>query len=188
MTDPIVDVSTKPSFLRCAHPSPYPEVRVERPNPRYAALLLEDYAGAVSELTAITQYSYHHFVFEKNHPELAQLLSCVAVVEMHHLEILGETIIKLGADPRYRVVGPSGCDKYWDASSVFYGTDVCDRLSADVTGEWAAIANYKKHAAMIDDRFVKGILERIILDELFHITLFERAIAKYCTPQLPVPG
>lgn len=170
---------------QCAYPAPYPDVRVERPNPRYAHLLQEDYAGAHGELTAITQYSYHHFVLEDRYPELGELLSCVAINEMHHLEILAETIVKLGGDPEYRIIERDNMPRYWDASSVFYGVSLCDRLAADVAGEWIAIANYRRHVEMIDDRFVKQILERIILDELYHVTLFDRAIQQYCSPHLP---
>lgn len=174
-----------PSIYKCAYPAPYPEVRVAEPNPKYAQLLLEDYAGMASELTAITQYSYHHFVLEDENRDAADLLSCIALVEMHHLEILAETILLLGVDPRYRTIGRSNAERYWDASFVFYGTALCDRLTADVAGEWAAIANYRKHQRMIDDPYVKRILERIILDELYHVVLFNRLIEKYCQPQLP---
>lgn len=93
-----------PSIYKCAYPAPYPEVRVARPNKEYAYLLLEDYAGMVSELTAVCQYSYHHFVLENENREVADALSCIALVEMHHLEILAETIVMLGVDPRYRTV------------------------------------------------------------------------------------
>jgi bacterioferritin len=65
-------------------------------------LLLEDYAGAVSELTAINQYFYHHLVFEDKYEDLAELEECISIIEMMHLELLGETILMLGVDPKYR--------------------------------------------------------------------------------------
>ncbi|MFY9431707.1 MAG: manganese catalase family protein [Thermacetogeniaceae bacterium] len=173
------------ALYKCAYPAPYPEVRVAEPNPKYAQLLLEDYAGAVSELTAICQYSYHHFVLEEENSEVSKLLSCIALVEMHHLEILAETIYKLGVDPRYRIIEKNNAEKYWDSSFVFYGTALCDRLTADLAGEWAAIANYRKHQHMIGDPYVKRILERIILDELHHVVLFNQVIEKYCQPRFP---
>ena len=182
---PVTKGCVTPASYRCAYPAPYPEIRVERPNPRHAHLLLEDYAGVVSELSAVTQYVYHHFVFEEDFPEIADLLSCVALVEMHHQEILAETIIKLGADPRYWTVEPDNAVRYWDASFVFYGTALCDRLTADVASEWAAIANYRRHVQMIEDRFIREMLERIILDELHHIVLFNQVIQEYCQLQMP---
>lgn len=174
-----------PKIYKCAYPGPYPPVRVSRPNEFYAKLLLEDYAGQTSELSAINQYSYHHFVLEDEAPEVAETLGCIALVEMHHLEILAETIELLGVDPRYRTIGPQGVEEYWDARNIYYGSSLCDRLAADIAGEWAAIANYRRHQQMIDDPYIKAILERIILDELHHITLFHKLMKKYC--QIPRP-
>jgi bacterioferritin len=173
-----------PSLYKCAHPAPYPKIRVTRPNFQYAQLLLEDYAGKAGEFTATAQYIYHHFVLENINEEVAELLKCVAIVEMHHMEILAETIQLLGVDPKFRIIERNQTEKYWDASYVFYGTALCDRLMANISGEWAAIANYRKHQSMIDDIYVKQILERIIMDEKYHIDLFNRAAKKYCKVDL----
>lgn len=173
-----------PAIYKCAYPAPYPEVRVAGQNPYYAKLLLEDYAGQVSELSAINQYIYHHFVLEPEYEEVADLLSCVALVEMHHLEILAETILMLGVDPRYRIIEGNDMERYWDATLVFYGTALCDRITADIASEWAAVANYRKHQQMINDRYIKAILERIILDELHHIKLFNQIAERYCQPSM----
>ncbi|HHY40978.1 MAG TPA: bacterioferritin, partial [Syntrophaceticus sp.] len=96
-----------------------------------------------------------------------------------------ETIYQLGVDPRYRIIEKDNAEKYWDSSFVFYGTALCDRLTADLAGEWAAIANYRRHQNMIKDPYVKRILERIILDELHHVVLFNQVIEKYCQPRIP---
>ena len=173
-----------PEIYKCAYPAPYPEIRVAGQNPYYARLLLEDYAGQVSELSAINQYTSHHFVLEPEYEEVADLLSCIALVEMHHLEILAETILLLGVDPRYRTIEKNESERYWDAAFVFYGTALCDRLTADIASEWAAVANYRRHQQMINDPFIKQILERIILDELHHIRLFNQVAERYCQPSM----
>lgn len=54
----------------CALPIPYPEPRVVRPNPYYAMLLLEDYAGAVSEMTAITKRQV--LLYKKHEPPFSR--------------------------------------------------------------------------------------------------------------------
>ncbi|OAT81756.1 ferritin-like domain-containing protein [Desulfotomaculum copahuensis] len=174
-----------PALYKCAYPAPYPEVRVVAQNPYYAQLLLEDYAGTVSEFSAISQYLYHHFVLERHYKDAADLLSCISLVEMHHMELLAKTIIKLGADPRLRTVNNAHMDKYWNASFVFYGVSLCDRISSDIASEWAAIENYRKHQQLIDDPGIKQLLGRIILDELHHIDLFKQVMQKYCRSQLP---
>lgn len=53
-----------------ADPSPYPEIKVLKPNLYYANLLIDDYAGVISEFTAISQYLYHYFFFKDIDKEL----------------------------------------------------------------------------------------------------------------------
>lgn len=166
----------------CALPDPYPEPRVTQQNLFYATLLLEDYAGNVSELTAINQYMHHHFMFDDKYQDLAELEECIAIIEMHHLELLAESILLLGVDPKYRTL-TNNSRIFWDASYVFYGTDIRDRLAADIVAEKQAIKQYQKHHFLIEDIYIKGLLERIIKDEEYHLKLFTQAAAHYC-PEL----
>ncbi len=187
MSEDFVDLKgckTPEAYNKCAYPAPYPEIKVARENPYYGKLLLEDYAGRAGELTAINQYIYHHFVLEPEYEEVAELLSCIALVEMHHMEILADTILKLGVDPRQRTIAPNEVEIYWDAGFVYYGTALCDMITANIAGEWAAISNYRKHQQMINDLYVKKILERIILDEIYHVQLFSQVTEKYCKPNI----
>ncbi len=163
----------------CALALPYPEIKVQRPNRYYAELLLEDYAGRVSEMTAINQYFYHHVIFEEKYEDLAKLEECIAIIEMWHLEMLGETIRLLGVDPRLRVLTRNR-ETYWCADYVYYGYAVCDRLAADIAAEESAIAQYRKHQQLIKDPYIDAILERIIRDEQHHLQLFSNAMQKYC--------
>lgn len=148
------------------------------PNPYYANLLLEDYAGAVSELTAINQYLHHAFVFHEGYPDLVELEECISISEMKHLELLAETILKLGVDPQFRTLS-ADLPVYWNASAVYYGCDIADRLAADIAAEIQAIQNYRLHQQLIEDAHIKQMLERIILDEEVHTKLFREAYAKY---------
>jgi bacterioferritin len=166
----------------CALAAPYPAPEVAQPNLYFATLLLEDYAGAISELTAINQYMYHHFMFDGQYEDLAELEECIAIIEMHHLELLAQTILLLGVDPMYRTI-TNNSPKFWDASFVFYGADICDRLAADIAAEKQAIKQYRKHQCLINDMHIKNLLERIILDEKYHLRLFAKAAARYC-PEL----
>jgi len=155
---------------------------VQRPNRFYAELLLEDYAGQVSEMTAINQYFHHHIMFEERYPDLAELEECLSIIEMWHLEMLGETIRLLGVDPQLRTL-TTNKQTYWCADYVYYGTALCDRLAADVAAEKAAIANYREHQRLIRDPHIVEMLERIIMDEEHHLKLFTEAMNKYCNPK-----
>ncbi|MFV9511304.1 ferritin-like domain-containing protein [Tepidibacillus sp. LV47] len=159
-------------FRKYAAPGPYPEIKVLKPNRAYAEILMDDYAGVISEFTAINQYLYHHYFFDIIDNQLADLLEGVAVIEMYHLEILAELIILLGGDPRIRG-GESTKGKYWNGSFIGYGKTLCEQLDLDIRAEVEAIKNYEIHIQQIADPHIQAILRRIIKDEEHHIVLFE---------------
>ena len=134
---------------------PYPEIRVEQPNLEYAKLLLEDYAGTISEDPAVHLYLYQH------------------LVEMQHLEILGKLIKLLGLDPAFvsfkddRLVA-------WTANYVNYTTDLETMIDVDIMSETKAIQKYREHVQMLDDVYIKQILLRIIEDEEIHLDIFKK--------------
>lgn len=144
---------------------PYPTVKVKRPNKKYGNLLLEAYAGQCSETTAITQYISHHFYAGSN-AELRNALKYISIVEMHHLDMLGDLIKQLGVRPIFKSVN---CNRYWNGSFVDYGTDAKKMIRADIKGEREAIALYKKLICQIDDEGIRKLLHRIIMDEKKHI-------------------
>ncbi|CQR70848.1 ferritin-like domain-containing protein [Sporomusa ovata] len=160
-------------------PSPYPEIRVVEPNLHYARLLMDDYAGVVSEFTAISQYLYHYF-FSKNIDEkLGKLFENVSINEMLHMEILADIIIMLGGDPQIRGSFSTN-NQFWNGKFIYYGDDLCEQLKADIEAEYTAIEEYRKHIQLIDDHHIQAILKRIILDEKVHIRLFNKALFKFC--------
>ncbi len=163
-----------------ADPSPYPEVKIAAPNMYYAELLMDDYAGLVSEFTAISQYLYHYFSFKTFSKELAKLLENVAITEMLHMEILAGIIKKLGGDPVIRgSYSTNGC--FWNGTFIYYGTTIAEQLKADIDSEYKAIEGYQTHIQAIGDPSIKAVLQRIILDEISHIHLFNQALRKYCS-------
>ncbi len=163
-----------------ADPSPYPEVRVLGRNAYYADLLIDDYAGIVSEFTAISQYLFHHYYFEHINKELGNLMEQVSITEMHHMELLAETIVMLGGSPQIRGGQSTGGD-YWNGSFIYYGSSLCDQLKADLDSEYKAIAAYQQHIALIHDPYIQNLLQRIILDEKVHIRLFNQALCNFCS-------
>ncbi|TDA66993.1 MAG: hypothetical protein D9V47_11795 [Clostridia bacterium] len=163
-----------PHDTRYRAPGPYPPIMVRERNTDYARVIYDDFAGRDSELTAITQYLYHHFA--ANNMEVADLLENIAMVEMHHLEMLGQVIVLLGGDPRYWGSGLS----YWNGSYVNYETDLCRALQANLPGEQVAQQTYQNHAAQIQDPYVREILLRIARDEEVHERLLREAIDRYC--------
>jgi bacterioferritin len=91
---------------------------------------------------------------------------------MKHLDLLGATIYLLGALPKYRG-SYTTYGQYWNGYFVNYDKDLKDMIKIDIQSEKEAIKNYKRHIEMIDDRYIKKLLERIILDEEKHIKLLK---------------
>ncbi|WP_010233676.1 ferritin-like domain-containing protein [Clostridium arbusti] len=159
---------------------PYPKPRVERQNVEYANILLQDYAGAVSEFTAVSLYVYQHLVSKGEFEDYAEIIGGISMAEMKHLELIGETIKLLGIKPIYiNSVCPHG--QLWTPCYVNFTIFIKNMLLEDIKSERKAIENYKYHISIIKDIYIRELLERIILDEELHLKLFMELYEKYST-------
>jgi bacterioferritin len=158
--------------------APYPKIKVEEINVNYGDILLEDFAGSVSELTAINLYVFQHIVSEDIFKDYSELIRGIAIVEMKHLDLLGGTIKLLGVKPVYiNSFVPNG--QLWNASYVDFSDNILDMIAKDIESEEQAIVQYESHINLIHDRYVRRLLERIVMDEELHIRLFNRLYKKY---------
>lgn len=69
--------------------------RVSAPDPKFAALLLEQFGGANGELAAAMRYFTQAFSTRKPYPDKYDMLMDIATEEFSHLEIVGATITML---------------------------------------------------------------------------------------------
>ncbi len=159
--------------MECRVNKPYPEVRVEGINLYYADLLLEDYSSMTSELTSILQYIYQHFDKFNLNSNFSNTLSSIAMVEMKHLSLLGETIKLLGKKPKFILTNNNYGLTYFSSSFVDYEDDIKKMLESDINLEKEAINRYLYHISIIDDEYVKRLLYRIVEDEKVHLRCFE---------------
>lgn len=157
---------------------PYPKIRVEQPNREYAKLILEDYAGFISEMSAVNLYMYDHLVTAKQYKEIADALEEVAVVEMVHQQILGEILIELGVQPKYWSERRRR-KKYWNADYIPYQLDAKIILLDAIQSEKDAIIQYNRHLRMIQDQYIQRVIDRILLDEELHLELFNSLYNEY---------
>ena len=161
---------------------PYPEVKVEEKNDYYADILSLDYAGSVSELTASLLYSYQHFNTFDNNIEFSKVIEEISIVEMTHLEMLGKTIKLLGKDPIYKSCEALRGDCImWNSNNINYTTNLKEMLKVDINSEKEAIRNYEHHKKIINDKYIKNMLGRIILDERRHLEIFNEMYDKVKT-------
>ena len=152
---------------------PYPPIQVSKKNQAYADLLGVDYCGAVSELSAITQYINNENRISYEKCAMARTLLGIAVAEMMHLQKLGELIVLLGGNIDFTAKLRNGKRKMWTPEYLNIPENVKRMLLADVEAEREAIRQYEMHIQMIADPCVNAVLERIIKDEEYHIMLLK---------------
>lgn len=73
------------------------KVRVDRPDPRFAVLLLEQFGGPHGELKAAMQYFTQAMGCQD--PRMRDLFMDICAEEMSHFEMVGTAIKMLGGNP-----------------------------------------------------------------------------------------
>lgn len=133
------------------------------------AVISPAYASPTGELNAILQYFYHYFNFDKRgYKEYARDLESIAIAEMLHLELLGKTIMALGAQPVY-CQNPPTAYNFYSAKYVTYSRNLVNMIEDDIISERRAIAQYTKMLSRLKNERVKGIVSRILEDEKLHL-------------------
>lgn len=133
------------------------------------AVISPAYASPTGELNAILQYFYHYFNFDKQgYKEYARDLEGIAIAEMLHLELLGKTIMALGAQPIY-CQNPPTAFNFYSAKYVTYSRNLVNMIEDDIISERRAIASYNKMLTRLKNDKVKSIISRILEDEKLHL-------------------
>lgn len=154
---------------------PYPEIKVNKKDIELAKKIFGVYAGEVSEDTSTHNYSLQSILFSYNE-EIKEVLKQIAMVEMHHLEILGTLIKALGLTPLYLSVENNKV-KWFSGSYITAEKSLKDAIFKNINYEKQAIKNYERLISETDDENIKYIFKRIILDEELHVEIFEKI---YC--------
>lgn len=156
---------------------PYPSTEYLVKDVRSGQIISFAYATLKSELTAILQYTYHHFYFNGVNDDFADTLMSIAVAEMKHLDILGEAMLKLGVDPKY--VQCPNSRTYFNTSTVSQSKIPEKMLMDDIAGELEAIATYKKMLFVLENEQVEAIIQRIVMDEELHLETLKKMLETY---------
>ena len=159
--------------MKCYVDLPYPEIKVEKPNIEYAKILSNAYAGKISEQTAILLYIFENMALKDKFKEYSEILKKIAIVEMRHLEMLGETIRLLGMEPVFMSYDKNKSGLIpWKSTYVNYNVDIRDIVNIDINEEEKTIEYYNYVLKVVKDKYIRKLIERIILDEELHLKIF----------------
>ena len=158
---------------------PYPPIQVREQNQKYADLLMFDYCGSVSELSAILQYINNENRMSGEACSLVRTILGIAMAEMMHLQKLGELIQLLGGTVGFETKQPHGL---WSPAGLTLPVRIPQMLQADIEAEKAAIRQYQMHIRAIQDDCVNAVLRRIIKDEEYHIMILQSLMQDGCEP------
>ncbi|RMP03407.1 putative Mn-containing catalase [Pseudomonas syringae pv. persicae] len=181
-------------------------MRVARPNPGLANLLLEQFGGAQGELAAAGRY-FTQGLSEED-PGRKDLLMDIATEELSHLEIVGSIIVMLNKGAKgqlaegieeegelYRSINGNGNDSH--ITSLLYGAgapltnsagvpftaayiDTIGEPTADFRSNIAAESRakivYERLMNVTDDPGVKEALGFLMTREIAHQLSFEKAL------------
>ncbi len=156
---------------------PYPSVDSLTKDVRSGNIISFAYATLRGELTATLQYTYHHFYLSNYDAEDSQLLMSIAIAEMKHIDILGESMLKLGVSPKY--VQHPNTQAFYNTSTVSQSTTPQKMLMDDIQGEMNAICDYQKMLYTLKNEQVEAIIQRIILDEQLHLETLKKMLERY---------
>lgn len=158
---------------------PYPTVDEVCPDALSLKIISPAYATSTGELNAILQYVYHSFFFGKEgYGDASETLLDIAIAEMMHLDLLGKTILALGAAPLYTQYPPNAFN-FYSTKYVAYSRTLKHMLEDDIRGEKQAICGYEKMLRYLKNEPVRKIVSRILEDEKLHLTVLEKMLCEF---------
>ncbi|MBE6954455.1 MAG: manganese catalase family protein [Ruminococcaceae bacterium] len=170
----------------------YP-VKIDRPNPKLASVIISQYGGPDGELGASLRYLSQRFSMPT--PELKALLTDIGTEELGHLEMVSSIVHQLTRNltdaqietsefAPYFVdhttgVYPQAAGGYpWSAATMQVKGDPITDLTEDLAAEQKARTTYDNLLRLSDDPDVNDVLRFLREREVVHFQRFGEAIEK----------
>ena len=170
----------------------YP-VKIDKPNPRLASIIISQYGGPDGELGASLRYLSQRYSMP--YPEQKGLLTDIGTEELGHLEMIGAIVHQLTRnlkDNQYRDpafapyfvdhtagVYPTAASGFpWSAASMQVKGDPIADLTEDLAAEQKARVTYDNILRMCDDPDVIDVIRFLREREVVHFQRFGEAIEK----------
>ena len=168
----------------------YP-VKIAKPNPKLAALIISQYGGPDGELGASLRYLSQRYSMP--YPELKGVLTDIGVEELGHLEMIGALVHQLTRNLSNEEDRTAGFDAYfvdhttgvyptaasgfpWSAASIGVKGDVICDLTEDMAAEQKARVTYDNILRLSDDPDVNDVIRFLREREIVHFQRFGEAI------------
>lgn len=166
------------------------EVRVDGPNPNYAAMMQEQLGGPQGELKAALQYFSQSLRIQDK--AIRDLFLDIAAEEMSHMEMVATTINLLNGhtlDARGATVGTveahvltgltpmlsNASGQLWTAAYVNETGDLAADLLSNIAAEQRAKVVYEYLYRQIQDKGVRETIDFLLNREEAHNTMFREA-------------
>ena len=168
----------------------YP-VKIDKPNPRLAAIIISQYGGPDGELGASLRYLSQRYSMPFD--ELKGLLTDIGVEELGHLEMVGAIVHQLTRNLKDSQIQDSAFAPYFvdhtvgvypnAASGAVYNTgmmqvkgDPMADLAEDLGAEQKARVTYDNILRLSDDPDVNDVIKFLREREVVHFQRFGEAI------------
>ena len=164
----------------------YP-VKIDKPNPRLASIIISQYGGPDGELGASLRYLSQRYSMP--YPEQKGLLTDIGTEELGHLEMIGALVHQLTRnlkdnqfkDPAFapyfvdHTVGvyPTAASGFpWSAASMQVKGDPIADLTEDLAAEQKARVTYDNILRLSDDPDVNNVMRYLREREVVHYQRF----------------
>lgn len=168
----------------------YP-VKIDKPNPRLASIIISQYGGPDGELGASLRYLSQRYAMPFD--ELKGLLTDIGTEELGHLEMVGAIVHQLTRNLKSKEIEGTPFEQYfvdhtlgiyptfasgtpWTAATMQVKGDPITDLTEDLAAEQKARTTYDNILRLSDDPDVNDVIKFLRQREVVHFQRFGEAI------------
>lgn len=168
----------------------YP-VKIDKPNPKLASIIISQYGGPDGELGASLRYLSQRYTMP--YDELKGLLTDIGTEELGHLEMVGAVVHQLTRTMKDSEIWDSSFAPYfvdhtagvyptaasgfpWSAASMAVKGDPMTDLTEDLAAEQKARTTYDNILRLSDDPDVNDVIRFLREREIVHFQRFGEAV------------
>ncbi len=168
----------------------YP-VKIDKPNPKLASIIISQYGGPDGELGASLRYLSQRYSMPFD--ELKGLLTDIGTEELSHLEMVGSIVHQLTRNLKDSQIEDSAFAPYfvdhtvgvypqfasgtpWNAATIAVKGDPMADLTEDLAAEQKARVTYDNILRLSDDPDVNNVIKFLREREVVHFQRFGEAI------------